>query len=381
MILTADWLSDPLFQRLCTAIEVAGFEVYAVGGCVRNTILNLPVSDIDLATNAAPTKVTKLAKKAGFKAIPTGIEHGTITAVQDGKVFEITTYRCDMETDGRHATVRFSKSIHEDAQRRDFTMNAIYADRNGRVIDPNACLIDLKNRCVRFIGEPADRIAEDYLRILRFFRFNAQYGDPAQGIDADGLAACATNAENLNQLSAERVTSELRKLLGAADPSLAVAAMEHSGVLSQLAAGASSKWLPILASFEESFGIGPNWLRRCAVLGGDWISVLRLSRNELKRFKLTTDLARDPMAPSAMGYKFGAELATDVCLVHAALTEAPPAPDILAQIDTGTRAVFPISAADLMPKLQGKELGDALRSREDRWIASGFALSRGELLA
>jgi len=175
--------------------------------------MKVTVNDIDLATDARPERVLELAVEAEIKAVPTGLDHGTVTLVVDGQGFEVTTFRDDVETDGRHAVVAFSEDIETDARRRDFTINALYADRGGAVIDPLGGLIDIPERRIRFIDDADARIREDGLRILRFFRFYAAYGDPEAGLDADGLAACASNLEMLEDLSAERIGAEIRKCL------------------------------------------------------------------------------------------------------------------------------------------------------------------------
>ncbi|MGC1488809.1 MAG: CCA tRNA nucleotidyltransferase, partial [Albidovulum sp.] len=213
MRIVADWITDQDLQLVLRLIRDGGHQALLVGGCVRNGLLGVPVDDVDIATDAHPERVSALAKAAGLRVVPTGIEHGTVTIVANSKPFEVTTFRRDVETDGRRATVAFATNIQDDAARRDFTMNALYADHAGQVIDPLGGLPDLQARRVRFVGGPQDRIREDYLRILRFFRFHARYGDPALGLDADGLAACAELADGIKTLSRERIGHEMRKLL------------------------------------------------------------------------------------------------------------------------------------------------------------------------
>ena len=192
MKLEAEWLHHAGTVALCTALEQAGYQALFVGGCVRNGLIGAEVQDIDIATDARPEKVIELSHAANLRPIHTGIEHGTITVIAQSRPLEVTTFRRDIETDGRRAVVAFADGIEEDAKRRDFTMNALYAGRNGEVLDPTGQgLDDLQARRLRFIGLPEDRIREDYLRILRFFRFHAWYADPQGGFDADGLAACA----------------------------------------------------------------------------------------------------------------------------------------------------------------------------------------------
>jgi len=224
-----DWLKNQTTQTVMKALGGDRGEARFVGGCVRNALLMEPVSDIDIATVHAPAEATKLLEAAGVKVVPTGFDHGTVTAVLEGKHFEITTLRVDVATDGRRADVAFTGDWVEDAKRRDFTMNALYADMDGTVHDPLGGRDDLKARLVRFIGDPHDRIREDYLRVLRFFRFHAHYGtgDP----DAVGLTACAEEKQGLTQLSAERVQAELLKLLGADGAGASLRQMAATGIL------------------------------------------------------------------------------------------------------------------------------------------------------
>jgi poly(A) polymerase len=357
----------------------AGHQALLVGGCVRNALMDLPVADVDIATDALPEKVSMLAENAGLKPVPTGIEHGTVTVVANGIPHEVTTFRRDVETFGRHATVAFSTDVSEDAARRDFTMNALYAQPDGQVIDPLGGLPDLRAGRVRFVGEPQARIAEDYLRILRFFRFHALYGDAVQGLDPEALAACAALADGLDGLSRERIGAEMRKLLVAPDPAPSVAAMDQSGILSRVLPGASSRALPVLIHLED--GRIPDWLRRLAVIGGaDGVDGLRLSRAEAARLATLRDGVAMLRPPGELGYRHGADLAADILLARAALTETP-LPDGWAEaVSKGAEARFPVSAADLMPRLTGPALGRRLAELESRWIASEFTLGRDDLL-
>jgi poly(A) polymerase len=379
MRVTGDWLTRPQTQAVCAALTGAGYRALLVGGCVRNALLDQPVADVDIATDAEPETVLRLAEAAGFKAVPTGIAHGTVTVVTDGIPHEVTTFRQDVETHGRHATVAFSTRVEEDAARRDFTMNALYATPDGEVIDPLNGLPDLVARRLRFVGDAGARIAEDYLRILRFFRFHAWYGDPDAGLDAEALAACAAHAEGLDRLSRERVGAETRKLLSAPDPAPAVAAMVQAGLLQHVLPGADARSLPVLVHLEA--GRSPDWLRRLAVLGGeDPAERLRLSRAEAKTLdSLRAGLvSMDP--PAALGYRYGPDTAASVVLARAAVMEAPPAAGWHQDVAQGAAARCPVTAADLMPPLSGAALGERLAALEARWIASGFRLSRSDLL-
>ena len=377
MRLTAEWLTHPASQAVCKALTDGGFQAYFVGGCVRNALLGQPVSDLDISTDARPEQTLKQAKQAGLKAIPTGIDHGTITVVADGIPFEITTFRRDVDTDGRHAVVDFADTMDEDARRRDFTMNALYAAPNGEVFDPVNGLPDLRAGHLRFIGDADQRIREDYLRILRFFRFSAWYGDPSLGIDADGLAACAENLDGLAQLSAERVGSEMRKLLSAADPAPAMAAMAASGVLYSVLPGAQAQSLAILVHLEGDRS--PDPIRRLAVIGGEDVPErLRLSNTDKRRLEAIQ--AGISMDLGELGYRCK-DTAEDSYLVRQASMGQPIDPDELAILHHAMQQSFPVKAADLMPAFTGAALGERLRKLEADWIASGFTLSRDALIS
>ncbi len=377
MKLTGDWIGHPGTQALCAALEDAGFRALFVGGCVRNTLLGEPVGDIDIATDAMPETVSDIAETAGFKVIPTGIDHGTVTVVAEGKPHEITTFRRDVETDGRRAVVAFSSRIEEDAQRRDFTMNALYADRTGKVTDPLHGLPDLEARRVRFVGDAETRIREDYLRILRFFRFHAAYGDPEGGLDPEGAAACAALSAGLETISRERITAELRKLLAARDPAPSVAAMAQSGVLARVLPGADARALAPLVHLDEAEP--PRWLRRLAVLGGE-TDALRLSKAEARDLVALRTVLGSTDTPAALGWRLGEPLAIDAILARAASFGTYPPEDWQTEVHRGARARFPVTAADLMPALQGEALGSRLKALESRWLASNLRLGKDDLL-
>ncbi len=383
MILTADWLHHPGTQALCRALEAEGYHALFVGGCVRNGLLDLPTDDIDLSTDARPETVIRIAEAAGFKAVPTGIDHGTITVIADGLPHEVTTFRKDVETDGRRAVIAFADAVEDDAMRRDFTMNALYADASGRVIDPlGQGVADLQARRLRFIGDPHDRIREDYLRILRFFRFHAHYADQTAGFDAEGLAACAEMADGIDRLSRERIGHEMRKLLRAADPAPAVAAMEQAGILRHALPGAEAKALPILVHAEQGLDVAPDHCRRLAVLGGtDPMEALRLSKSDARQIEMLREAVGGMMAAGELGYRLGADAARDVLLLRVALLELPLAPAELDAARAADGLELPVKPRDLMQiGLKGPALGDRLREIEARWIASGFSLTRDQLL-
>ena len=308
--------------------------------------------------------------------IPTERIGSSVTVVSGGEGFEVTSFRHDEETFGRHARVSFGADLKQDASRRDFTMNALYAQADGTVVDPLGGVRDLQARRVRFVGDADARIREDYLRILRFFRFHAQYGDPDGGLDPEALAACAEHSAMLETLSRERVTAELRKLLAARDPAPAVAAMAQTGVLAHLLPGANPAALPILVHLEA--GSPGGWLRRLAVLGGQAVH-LRLSRAEAKDLeRLQTALGRADR-PAALGYRLGAELGADVTLARAALFEEHLPEGWQDDVARGAAQTFPLKPADLMPVYQGPDLGMALKRAEAHWLAQDFAPTRAEL--
>lgn len=382
MKITAPWLFPPVARAAMRALRDGGHQAWLVGGCVRNALIGASPTDIDIATDATPERVTALCETAGLRVVPTGIDHGTVTVVADGDHVEVTTFRRDVETFGRHATVAFSTDMADDARRRDFTINALYANAHGDVVDPLNGLPDLQARHVRFIGDPHARIAEDYLRILRFFRFHAWYADPAQGIDAEGLAACADHLDGLETLSAERIQHEFRKLLAAPDPAPATAAMAACGALLRLLPGAGSNLLPVLVHVEEAASLPPDWLRRLAALGGEDPSPrLKLSRADTARLQRLRDGMENDMPTHELGYRLGATDALDILALRAALGTREIDPVQAQQVLSAAYATFPVKAADLMPDLQGPALGDRLKTLENHWIASGFSLTKAELLA
>ncbi|WP_371170186.1 CCA tRNA nucleotidyltransferase [Aliiroseovarius sp. 2305UL8-7] len=375
-----EWIKGKAARSVCSALQSAGYEVYFVGGCVRNDLLGMSISDLDLSTNARPDQIIKAAADAGLRTVPTGIDHGTITVVAHGEGLEVTSFRKDVETDGRRAVVAFSDSLSDDARRRDFTMNALYATPAGDVVDPLGGLPDLLARRVRFIESADERIREDYLRTLRFFRFHAWYGDPAAGIDPEGLAAVSSNIGGLETLSRERVGAEIVKLLSAPDPSTAVATMAQSGVLSAVLPGADPSFLSVLVHLEA--GRSPDAIRRLAVLGGEDVAArLRLSKRQGAALSLLRDEIGSQREAGELAYRHGRDVAIDVLLLRATLAGTDLDISVDADVEIGTSAVFPVRPSDLMSKYSGPALGEELRRLEGDWISSGFRLSREELLA
>jgi poly(A) polymerase/tRNA nucleotidyltransferase (CCA-adding enzyme) len=378
----APWLTAPSARAVCDAIAAGGHPVFYVGGCVRNALLREPVSDVDMATSATPDQVISLSKAAGLKPVPTGIDHGTITVVSDGVGYEVTTFRRDVETDGRRAVVAFSTDINDDARRRDFTMNALYCDRDGAVVDPLSGLDDLRARRVHFIEDADLRIREDYLRTLRYFRFHAWYGDTSEGMDAEALAAIAANLSGLETLSAERVGAEMRKLLGASDPSMALAGMSQTGVLGTILVGSDIRFVQLMVHSETVLDLAPDWLGRLVALGGENTPVrLRLSKAEQQRYGVISRAAYGDIALLETAFEFGASTAVQAYLLRQALAETLPNPTYLAELSAAEAQVFPVTASDLMPDFQGPALGARLALLKSAWIASQFQLGKVELIS
>ena len=396
-LISPSWLSGEGTQAVMAALDAArpGGSRF-VGGCVRNVFRGTTQDDddIDIATQLEPPATMAALQAAGIRALPTGIDHGTITAIYKGRPFEITTLRRDVETDGRRAVVAFTQDWAEDAARRDFRLNALYADLNGRVFEPIAeGVADAVSGRVIFIGDADERLREDYLRILRFFRFNAWYGET---IDPDGLAACARQMQGLDKIAAERIWKELKKLLAAPDPSAAVLAMEESGVLEQVLPGTEAGGLVALCEAEKRAGLGADPMRRVMALlprrGREVDAMaarLKLSNEEHRRLSAWASAGMDhveglaPQDLHAAIYAYGAEAVADRAVLEAAQTERSDALAARLDIITGwKRPVFPVGGDDAMAAgLSGPEVGQALRAAEAAWIDSDFTMGRTELLA
>jgi poly(A) polymerase len=374
-------IAVPAAQLVMKTLTEAGHRALFVGGTVRNALLGAAVTDFDIATDAEPTQVMALAEAASLRVVLTGLDHGTVTLVVDGQPFEVTTFRRDVVTHGRRATVAFSTDLAEDALRRDFTMNALYAEADGTVVDPLGGLADLTARRVRFVGAPEDRIREDYLRILRFFRFSAWFADPGEGLDADGLAACAELADGMQQLSAERVWSEIKKLLSAPDPAWVVAPMAQAGVLARCLPGATATSLAPLIHAEHALELLPDPLRRLVALGGDRPeSHLRLSRAEARQLNALRNGVEAPISALELGHTLGSVVARDVIALRFALLETLFSEAILAEIDKGAAAEFPVRASDLPPDLRGPQIGQTLARLRATWLAERCAPSKADLI-
>lgn len=369
------WVATPAGAALLDALGAATGATRLVGGAVRDGLLGLAGADIDLATRFQPDDVTRRVKAAGLKAVPTGIAHGTVTVVGDGVVAEITTLRRDVHSFGRHAEVAFTDDWREDATRRDFTINALYARLPGGEIDDHTGgLADLAARRVRFIGDPLRRIAEDHLRILRFFRFSARF---AAQIDAEGLAACRSRANDLMALSRERIAMEVRLLLALADPLPTLALMLEAGIFRPVLPELAAVRLPVLArtiAAEQAAGVAPAWERRLAALlpAGETRAAAdvgaRLKLSNVQRVRLVAAVQAAGPAPYwDTAYREGSEALVDRLLIAGAAAAAVP-------LIGWQRPRLPASGKDIIARgiAPGPEVARRLGAFERAWVAAGF---------
>lgn len=398
-----DWMTAAQTGTVMAALNRDGGTARFVGGAVRDTLLGRAVTDVDMATDLKPEMVIERLEAAGVEVIPTGLKHGTVTAVTGKRHFEITTLRVDVETYGRHARVAFGANWQADAERRDFTMNALYLDADGTLYDPTGGRADLEAGRIRFVGDPATRIAEDYLRVLRFFRFQAHLGRVRP--DEAALEACRAAAPKLAGLSAERIRIELLKLLAAPAPPVSkvqpgpaatVRIMSDLGILAPILPEAIKiDRLAIMTYYEASLAEEAAPVRRLAALlkTGDPRAVasrLRLSNAEADRLANILDpspLPRADMRPNEVRaeiYRAGATRFIDRALLAATkLPDPKPFSEVMAVARSFERPKLPVAGRDLVslgvPK--GPAVGQLLRQLEERWIAGDFTESRDALLA
>ncbi|TLP48300.1 CCA tRNA nucleotidyltransferase [Cohaesibacter sp. CAU 1516] len=393
-----DWLNRPDLQALFTLLNRDGHEVRVVGGAVRNALLGEPVGDIDCATTAPPSLVMDWARAEDIRVLPTGLDHGTVTLLIDDTPFEVTTLRSDVETDGRHAKVAFGRDWAEDARRRDFTMNALYLDHEGRLYDPTGLgIADARIRCVRFIGDASERIAEDYLRVLRFFRFYAHYGKHFTDQD---YHACIEAQSNLSSLSAERVGAEMTKLLRGAYASEALQVMHEGGMLGDIL-----RCVPRLGRFDRLVSMSREMHLKptvpllltvlCVKVEED---ALRLARTLRLPNRMRDHMVRlvngvgpiDDMSEERLqqlAYWHGKDVAQDLAML--ALVYHQIAPDLtslsmmMRNLDLWDAPRFPINGRDLIAFgiKPGPKMGEWLHDLETLWVESGFAMGKASLLA
>ncbi|NDV85659.1 CCA tRNA nucleotidyltransferase [Aurantimonas aggregata] len=404
----APWLKTASLQALLAALSSDGEAARVVGGAVRNTFMGHAVTDVDVATTNHPSETTSRIEAAGFRAIPTGVEHGTVTAVTPDGVFEVTTLRRDIETDGRRAVVSFGRDWQADAERRDFTINALYCEADGTVVDLVGGLADIETKTLRFIGDAEARIREDYLRILRFFRFFAWYGEGRP--DAGGIRAATRLKEGLDGLSPERVWKELKRLLTAPDPSRALLWMRQTGVLTRILRE-SERWgidaIHGLVDAEGAFSWPADpMLRLAAIVPPDAARLaelarrLRLSNGE--RDRLLAFAHAEAVTPEtddhalrtrlyfgdrqAIADRLKLALAAERARAGVTADSLTRIAALVRQLETATRFAppeFPLNGTDLQEAgiAPGPELGQTLERLRRLWAESGFTLGRESLLA
>lgn len=393
-----DWMAAPETVSVFDALSANGAIARFVGGCVRDAVLGRVIKDVDIATDATPETVMRLLQTAGLKAIPTGIDHGTVTAVSGGKPYEVTTLRQDVETDGRRAQVVFTDNWAEDAARRDFTMNALYCDPDGTLYDPVNGLGDAHAGRVRFVGDPGRRIEEDRLRILRFFRFHAWFGTGE--LDVEGLAAALAGSRGLSDLSAERVRVEMLRLLEAPDPLMVFQVMVTSGILSDLLPEATKlARLARLVKIEIALDHVDPVRRLGAVLeteGDGMVAIsdrLRLSNEERDRLIGVLNCSATPnptlsdSGTRRMQYGLGRRLFVDAALLRWAEsdtdTDAPSWISYVQAAEQRLQPLFPLRGADVVAAgvAAGPKVGALLTHVENWWIDGDFTADQSACLA
>lgn len=390
------WLQNKNLQKLLDVLKQNSEDARVVGGAVRNALLNREITDIDIATTCEPDIIIKYAVEAGFKAIATGLEHGTVTIVTTDKTFEVTSLRQDVKTDGRHAHVVFTKNWEADANRRDFTINALYLTSQGEIYDYVNGLKDIKTKYVKFIGDASQRIKEDYLRILRFFRFYAYYGLGAP--DRDALLSCTALKFGLERISAERIWTELKKILIAPNPLRAILWMRKTEILN-LIIPQSAKWgvdlLPLLLQAEEKF----TWniqesplLRLQAIIPKRLDSIislgkkLKLSNKELKRLTSWTKvpILDDNIQIDKFLFLYGRDAVIDNIKLTIAqnLSNSCMFNKLLYKAKKHPIPIFEITGKDLLNlgMKPGKDLGKILQQLKLKWLESNCKLTKEELL-
>lgn len=384
-----DWFGWPESKRLLDAISEAGGTARFVGGCVRDALLGVTSDDIDICTDLMPADTIEALEKKSIRVIPTGLAHGTVTAVINKRQFEITTLRIDVQSHGRHADVSFTKDWYRDASRRDFTINAIYLDPVGELYDPFGGISDLTDGCVRFIGNPEDRIVEDRLRILRFFRFFARFG--GNNPDREALEACRKNAQFMESLSGERIQKELLQILAVVNPLPAVSLMAENRILKVILRDApDTKLLASLLSLPLETD---NIQRLACMLGGepDRVEViakrLRFSRKLENRLVIMCDLDKGVQSSEQQRqadlYRRGKQGFIDQTLLLCAMKDGVR--DLaasLALVKNWKIPAFPVTGTDLFARgvAPGLEMGELLKTMEQRWVSSGFSLTKEALI-
>ena len=381
MHINSEWIKNKSLQNILKVLKKANYNAYLVGGCIRNSILGFPVNDIDISTDAKPEETLNLFNIGSFKATPTGFSHGTVTVISEGIPYQITTMRSDQNTDGRHADVSFCDNITKDAERRDFTVNALYADATGKIIDPLGGLQDFRPLKIKFIGNANHRIQEDYLRILRFFRFHAQFSELVDEFEQNALDAIKNNQNGLKRLSKERVWNEFQKILLSKNPSCVVLEMSKIGILKEVSVDQDTKNIKNLVSIEEKMGIKPEAIRRLVALARNTeTTFFNLSRREAKKFSLLKSLLKKNFEPAELVYQFNKEIAQSVLAVHTFNQGLKLKQSDIAKIEKAYLHPCPVSGAHLSKYLSGEEIAIKLKEAQRIWIKSNFKSDTTKIL-
>lgn len=388
MIVTAEWLKTTPAISVIEALEDEGFEAFYVGGCVRDTLMGTTPKDIDIATSATPVEVAMVFEDRGMGVVPTGIKHGTVTVKVGGEAFEVTTYRHDVTTDGRNATVAFTRSVEEDGARRDFTVNALYMQKNGVVLDSSGSGIeDIMHRRIRFVGDAHTRCREDYLRILRYFRFYARFGGGTP--DTEALSAVRSHWHKVFEVvSAERVMWEIRNILSLPNPVPALVLMHKLGFLRHLLGTLGyndPNWMHALLRAEHEAGVSPDWHRRYVFLTRGTMPIFPISRAEENRLRQTHQSTPYGASPAIVAFQYrDADIAMDAHLLRCA--ERFGSPDgretLDAEIARGLAAVLPVDGPAFFEHGigPGRILGSALHFAKEAFKASDLRATADQLI-
>lgn len=389
MIVTAEWLSTTPARHILETLQEAGHEAFYVGGCVRDTLMGLTPKDIDIATAATPDVVTEVMQAAGMGVVPTGIKHGTITVKAGGQAFEVTTYRHDVTTDGRNATVAYTRYVDEDAARRDFTVNALYMDKSGVVLDSSGTGIeDIMHRRIRFVGDAHTRCKEDYLRILRYFRFYARFGGGV--VDSYALSAVRAHWHKVFEVvSAERIMMEIRSILSLPDPTPALVMMDDLDILRHLLGTRGYNdphWMYAVLRAEREAGAAPDWHRRYVFLTRGTMPIFPISRAEENRLRQTHQSTPYGASPAIVAFQYrDADIALDAHLLRCA--ERFGSPDrreaLDAEIARGLSAVLPVDGPAFFEHGigPGRVLGSALHFAKEAFKASDLRATADQLIS
>ena len=380
-----DWLFKKDIQKIFEIFLSKTSEFYVVGGSVRNSILSMTITDVDFATDLIPEKIIEIAKENNIKYIPLSLRHGTILIILNNKKYHVSSFRKDVLCDGRHALVKFTKNILEDAFRRDFTINSLYLTKDGNLIDPLNIIKDVQNRKIKFIGNPDLRIKEDYLRILRFFRFSEYYSKDNESFDEDSLNACKKNRKGLLKISKERIFEEFKKIILSQNIFRVLNEMHKIRVLEIIISDYDLSNLPILIKNEKKFFRNSNFLLRFLFLNFKNILFLDnqfpLKRHEKKIIKLFLNFLQKKISNKEIGYRFGIKLGFIFFTVKNSMLGKEVRKEDYNQIFFGSKQIFPITSEDLLSFYKpSNEIGKKKKFLESVWINSDYKFTKTDLL-